>query len=152
MPLSVIRWQDWLWVKLNIFKSVQQNVLYITTKNTMTYKKRMYEICINPPQKMTAWWCTNTPIHFIRTRERLSCKIFKLSKNFFSQAVCLYVVQYIWLLMTYLWFYSSASCRVLVFSCWDTGVDLAFPLVSVFTLKALLVQDNEYTMDDFFHL
>lgn len=45
-----------------------------------------------------------------------------------------------------------ASCQGLIVICWDTGIDLAFPLVSVVTLKALLVQDDEHPIGDLLHL
>lgn len=40
----------------------------------------------------------------------------------------------------------------LIFFCRDTGIDLAFPLVSVVTLKALLIQDDEQSIGDLLQL
>lgn len=39
---------------------------------------------------------------------------------------------------------------MLIFSCWCT--DLAYPLVSVLTLKALLVQNDEHPVADFLYV
>lgn len=49
------------------------------------------------------------------------------------------------------WSHIYASCWVLILSCWDTSIDLTFPLISVLTLKALLVQDDEQPIGELLH-
>lgn len=47
--------------------------------------------------------------------------------------------------------YIYASCWMLILSCWDTSIDLTLPLISVLTLKALLVQDDEQPIGELLH-